>query len=97
MLQSLAKPDPRQQIDRTTPRHAARLARDTYRHLDVLRRIEFRHQMMELKDKADVPIAKPYERGIVERTKIRVCDDDLSRVCAIQSAEQVQERALPYS
>ena len=47
----------------------------------------FRHQMMELKDEADIPVAKPNERGIVERTQIRVCNDDLSRVCAIQSAE----------
>ena len=97
MRQSLPEPDPRQQIDRTTPSHAAGLARDAHRHFDVLRRIEFRHQMMELKDEADVPVAKPYERGIVERTKIRICDDDLSGVCTIQSAEQVQERALPYS
>ena len=97
MLQSLAEPDPRQQIDRTTPRHAARLARDTHRHLDVLRRIEFRHQMMELKDEADVPVAKPHERGIVERTKIRVGNDDLSRVRAIQASDQMQQRALPYS
>ena len=31
--------------------------------------------MMELKDEADVPVAKLHERRIVERTKIRVCNE----------------------
>ena len=50
---------------------------------------------MELKHEADVPIAKPHERSIVERTKIGVGHDDPSRVRTVEAAEQVQERALP--
>ncbi len=94
MLQALAEAHPGQQIGRAAARLAAGLARDAHRHLDVLRRIELRHQMMELKDEADVAVAKLHERGIVERPEIGVGNDDLSRVGAVEAAEQVQQRAL---
>ena len=97
MLEPFAEPHTRQQVDGPATSRAAWLARDPHRHLDVLGRVELRHQVMKLKDEADVAVSKLHQRGIVERPQIGVGDDDLSRVGAVQSSDQMQERALPHA
>src|SRR4029434_10711777 len=71
--------------------------RDGDWHLDVLRGIEFRQQVVKLKDEPDVPVAKLHQRGIVQRSQVGICQMNRPRIGAIQSAKQMQQRALADS
>ena len=51
--------------------------------------------MMELKHEADVAIPERDEIAGGERRDVRVADRNRSAVAAIESAEQMKQRALP--
>src|SRR5258705_89172 len=70
------------------------LARDAHRHLDVLERVEFRQQVMELKDEADVAVPELDEGGVVHRREFELLDPNRSAIDAIEPAERMQQRAF---
>ncbi len=50
---------------------------------------------MELKDEPDVSIAELDERAIAQGAEVGIGHANLTRVRTIESAQQVQQRALP--
>ena len=67
MLETFAKSDTRPAVPSARVRDSRqRTPGDAHRHLDVLRRVELRQQMVELKDEPDVSIAELHELAIVE-------------------------------
>ena len=67
MLDARGQPHALEQRRCPLPRLCERDAGDPHRHLDVLERREFRQQMMELEDEADVPVPELDQRRITHR------------------------------
>jgi hypothetical protein len=61
---------------------------------DIFQRVKFREEVVGLKDVADVREAELREFTIGQRGKALAAELDFAVVGAIQSAEQVQQRAL---
>ena len=71
-------------------------SRDAHRHLGVLERVEFRQQVVELKDEADALVAEGHDLWIRQGSEIDPTDGDGATVDAIQPAEHVEQGALAY-
>src|ERR1700679_106348 len=65
--------------------------RDTY----ILKRAEFRQQMMELEDKTNMTVPKSGQGLAFQLMNFFILQKDLSRCRRVQSAENVQQCALP--
>ena len=65
------------------------------RHRNVLHRRKLRQQVMELVDEPHPPIAQSRARLCVERPDRHAVDANLAGVRVGETAENVQQRALP--
>ena len=97
MLETLGQPDATEQLCCARPRIFQRTTSDAHRHLDVLRRIELRQQVVKLEDEPDVAVAELHERVVAQRPQVGIGDANLPRICAIESTEKVKQRALPHA
>ena len=52
---------------------------------------------MKLEHEADVAVAKRHPRFVIHRRDIVLADADLAAVDGVESAEDVQQRALPHA
>ena len=91
---ALLQPDPAENRARFLPSAIPAQTRDEPRHHHVLLGREIRHQMMELKDEADLAIAKRRHRPRLQLVQVVGAIAHHSRRRSVESAENVQQRRL---
>lgn len=94
MVEPIAKSHPRQQLSGAPPRLGQVDAGNAHGHLDVLRGIELRQQVVELEHESDVPVPELDARGVTHRCDFRSSHLNRAGVGAIKSAKDVQQGAL---
>jgi hypothetical protein len=97
MGEPLPQPDPIQEVACAAARLVARQPRNPHRHLDVLRRVELRQQVVKLEDEPDVAVAELDERRVRHRGQLGVGHANLTGIRAIEPAEEVEQRALSHA
>jgi hypothetical protein len=95
--QSLAEADTRQQLPRRPERNGLRLAPNQQWHRDVLLGREFRQQVMELVDKAQVSITQFAFREFATTVHGLATHKHLTIVRIVEPAENLQQRGLAGS
>src|SRR5688500_14117299 len=97
MVKALRQTQAREQILGTGYGLLALNIGDELRDHDVLQRIEFRQEMMELIDEADADAPNPGPRTIIQIRAILAGDANLARRRFLEEPGNVQERRLPRS
>src|SRR5690606_32634965 len=94
VVESMTEPHPLQDLARCALRPPPFFPADEERHHRVLQRGEIRQQVMGLEDEADGVVAKPRQLRLVPPKERLPLEEDLPCAGLVQSAEDVQERAL---
>src|SRR5688572_3753728 len=97
MIETIAEAHASQQRLRTRTRVDDLDARNAQRHFRIFDRRKLRQQMVELKDEADVLVAKRHELGITDACDIDIANAHVTRIRPIETAKHMQQRALPRS
>ncbi len=95
--QPVAQPDTLEQFSGAPPGFGERGSRNAHGHCRVFERVEFRKQVVELKDEPDVAVAERDDLGIGQGGQFGVGDGDGALVCAIEASQEVQEGALAHA
>ena len=94
MIDALGKAKRSKQFPCTHLRVATLAAKDHLRDDDILKRREFRQQLMELVDEAHLGAAHAGALVVVHPGAVAAVDDDMTLVRRLQQAGDVQQRRL---
>jgi hypothetical protein len=97
MVEPLPEADASEQLRRALPRLLERAAGNAHRHLHVLSGVEFRQQMVKLKDESNVAVPELHQLAVAQGSQVRVGNANLAFVGTIEPAEDVEQRALPHT
>src|SRR5690606_5512530 len=95
MVETMLEAELREEIAAALEALVVRLLRDQRRHEHVLEHGALRKEVMILEDEADAIVSKARESAVVEARRVDVAEAKRPRARLLESAEDVEKRALP--